>query len=276
MSATGSAAGGPTYQTLTVHRDSEGNAAVAEIQLSRPELLNRFDDALHHELIAVIEEVTRDDGVLAVVLSSTGKYFSAGGDTEIMLAAAKDIQVRMAMLDNGRRLFRALADFPKPLVVALAGDTFGLGATVVLLGDAVVTAPDVKIADTHVRMGLVAGDGGAVAWPVNMPLARAKRHLLTGDPLTGAEAHQFGLVSDLVADRSEVRPAALALAARLADLPPLAVQLTKRALNKYLSSHTDDVLDLGFYLEAITMGSADMLEAIAAFQEKRPGRWTGR
>ncbi|HEV7789602.1 MAG TPA: enoyl-CoA hydratase-related protein, partial [Pseudonocardia sp.] len=101
-------------------------------------------------------------------------------------------------------------------------------------------------------------------------------HLLTGDPLTGAEAHQFGLVSDLVADRSEVRPAALALAARFADLPPLAVQLTKRALNKYLSSHTDDVLDLGFYLEAITMGSADMLEAIAAFQEKRPGRWTGR
>ncbi|HEV7792117.1 MAG TPA: enoyl-CoA hydratase/isomerase family protein, partial [Pseudonocardia sp.] len=245
MSATGSAAGGPTYQTLTVHRVSEGNGAVAEIQLSRPELLNRFDEALHHELIAAIEEVTSDEGVLAVVLSSTGKYFSAGGDTEIMLAAAKDTQVRMALLDNGRRLFRALADFPKPLVIALAGDTFGLGATVVLLGDAVVTAPDVKIADTHVRMGLVAGDGGAVAWPVNMPLARAKRHLLTGDPLTGAEAHQFGLVSDLVADRTEVRPAALALAARLADLPPLAVQLTKRALNKYLSSHTDDVLDLG-------------------------------
>jgi enoyl-CoA hydratase len=276
MSATGSADGGSTYQTLTLHRDSEGNRAVAEIQLSRPELLNRFDDALHRELIAAIEELTGDEGVLAVVLSSTGKYFSAGGDTELMLAAARDTQVRMAMLDNGRRLFRALADFPKPLVVALAGDTFGLGATVVLLGDAVVTAPDVKIADTHVRMGLVAGDGGAVAWPVNMPLARAKRHLLTGDPLTGAEAHQFGLVSDLVADRSEVRPAALALAARLADLPPLAVQLTKRALNKYLSSHTDDVLDLGFYLEAITMGSADMLEAIAAFQEKRPGRWTGR
>jgi enoyl-CoA hydratase len=276
MSATGSADGGSTYQTLTLTRDSEGNRAVAEIQLSRPELLNRFDDALHHELIAALAELAGDEGVLAVVLSSTGKYFSAGGDTEIMLAAARDTQVRMAMLDNGRKLFRTLADFSKPLVVALAGDTFGLGATVVLLGDAVVTTPDVKIADTHVRMGLVAGDGGAVAWPVNMPLARAKRHLLTGDPLSGAEAHQFGLVSDLVADRSEVRPAALALAARLADLPPLAVQLTKRALNKYLSSHTDDVLDLGFYLEAITMGSADMLEAVAAFQEKRPGKWTGR
>lgn len=272
MSATERSQDGSQYQTLTVHRDN----AVAEIQLCRPELLNRFDDALHHEFTAVLEELAADPAVRATVLSSTGKYFSAGGDTAIMLAAAEDPQVRLAMIDDGRRLFHALADFPKPLVVALAGDTYGLGATVVLLGDAVVTAADVKIADTHVRMGLVAGDGGAVAWPANMPLARAKRHLLTGDPITGADAHQWGLVSDLVPDREQVRDAALALARRLAELPPLAVQLTKRTLNKYLASRADEVLDLGFYLESVTMASADMLEAVAAFQEKRPGRWTGR
>ena len=275
MSTTEASADVQSYQTLTVLRDS-GADGVAEIQLSRPELLNRFDTALHHELTAALTQLADDPTVLATVLSSTGKYFSAGGDTEIMLAAADNPQTRMTMIDDGRRLFLALAGFPKPLVIALAGDTYGLGATVVLTGDAVVTTADVKMADTHVLMGLVAGDGGAVVWPANMPLARAKRHLLTGDPLTGAEAHQLGIVSDLVADRTEVRPAALALAGRMAALPPLAVQLTKRTLNKNLLSRADEVLDLGFHLEGVTMASADMLEAIAAFQEKRPGKWTGR
>ena len=263
----------PGYETLTITHIDDG---VAELQLSRPELLNRFDTALHQELTAALGELAEATTVRAVLLSSTGRFFSAGGDTELMLNAAKEPQLRLAMVDQGRRLFNALADFPKPLVVALAGDTYGLGATVVMLGDAVVTAPDVKIADTHVLMGLVAGDGGAVAWPANMPFARAKRHLLTGDPLTGAEAHAFGLVSDLVTDRSEVAGAALALATRIAGLPPLAVQLTKRALNKHLMSRADEVLDLGFHLEGITLGSQDMLEAIDAFKNKRKGNWQGR
>lgn len=268
MSASGD---GARYESLTVARRD----GVAEVQLSRPELLNRFDDVAHRELTAALAELAADVMVRACVLSSTGRYFSSGGDTTMMLAANQDAQLRIAMLDDGRRLFHALGDFPKPLVIALAGDTFGLGATVVLLGDAVVTAPDVKIADTHVRMALVAGDGGAVVWPLNMPLLMAKRHLLTGDSLTGAQAHQFGIVSDLVDTRDEVRPAALALAQRMAQLPPLAVQLTKRALNKYLMSRADEILDLGFALEATSLASDDLREAVASFHEKRPGKWTG-
>lgn len=260
------------YQTLTL-TESDG---VAELQLCRPELLNRFDSALHREFIAALEQLADSASVRAVLLSSTGRFFSAGGDTELMLSAAEDPQVRLTLIDEGRRLFRTTAEFPKPLVVALAGDTYGLGATIVMLGDAIVTAPDVKMADTHIQMGLVAGDGGAVAWPANMPFARAKRHLLTGDPLTGAEAHALGLVSDLVADRSDVHAAALALATRMASLPPLAVQLTKRALNKHLASRADEVLDLSFHLEGITMASEDMREAIDAFKNKRPGVWQGR
>ncbi|WP_037075961.1 enoyl-CoA hydratase/isomerase family protein [Pseudonocardia spinosispora] len=262
---------GAGYQSLTISR-ADG---IAEVQLSRPELLNRFDDVLHRELTAALTELAADVEVRAVVLSSTGKYFSSGGDTAMMLAANRDAQVRLAMLDDGRRLFHALGDFPKPLVIALAGDTYGLGATVVLLGDAVVTAPEVKIADTHVRMALVAGDGGAIVWPLNMPFARAKRHLLTGDPLTGADAHQLGVVSDLVDTRDEVRPAALALAVRMAELPPLAVQLTKRALNKFLMSRANEVLDLSFALESTSLASDDLREAVDAFGEKRAGKWTG-
>lgn len=262
-----------SFEALRVDRLADG---VAQVELCRPELLNRFDQTLHGELPRALHELAVDRDVHAVVLASTGRYFSAGGDTDIMREAATDPQTRYRLVDEGRRLFRALADFPKPLVVALAGDAYGLGATVALLTDAVVTTPEVRIADTHVKMAIAAGDGGGVAWPANMPLLRAKRHLLTGDPLTGAEAHGFGLVSDLVDDVEDVLPAAIALAERMASLPPLAVQLTKRLLNQTMLSRATEVLDLGFYLEAATLASDDLQEAVDAFTEKREARWRGR
>jgi enoyl-CoA hydratase len=260
------------YEGLRVLRHER----VAEIELSRPELRNRIDELLHGELTAAFAEAAADPQVLAVVLTSTGKQFSAGGDVESMIAASGELDRRMAMIDDGRQLFHAVADFPKPLVVALHGDVYGLGASIVLLADAVVTTPTVRIADPHVRMGLVPGDGGCVAWPLTAGLLRAKRHLLTGDPLTGQEAYTLGLVTDLVETADDVRTAALALAQRIAGLPPLAVQLTKRALNKFLSGQSVLVLDHSFYLEALTFGSEDLREAVAAFKEKRDGNWVGR
>jgi enoyl-CoA hydratase len=124
-------------------------------------------------------------------------------------------------------------------------------------------------------MGLVAGDGGAISWPVNLPLLRAKRHLLWGDPLTGQEAFDLGLVSDLVEDPEQVRERAFELARRVAALPPVAVQLTKRTLNKGLAARIDEVLDTGFAYEAISNRTDDVVEAVTAFHEGRPGRWTG-
>ena len=128
----------------------------------------------------------------------------------------------------------------------------------------------------HVHMGLVAGDGGVIAWPINMAMTLAKRHLLWGDALSAEDAHRIGLVTDLVATRDEVDALAAKLAARVAGLPPVAVQLTKRALNKVVQSRTDEAFDLGFYLEAVSLGSEDMVEAVTAFLEKRRGVWRGR
>ena len=105
---------------------------VAEIRLCRPELLNRFDSILNREMIAALDEVAGREDVLAIVLCSTGRFFSAGGDTEVMLEAAGNITHRMAMIDEGRRMFRSVADCPKPLVVALAGNSYGLGSSLIL------------------------------------------------------------------------------------------------------------------------------------------------
>lgn len=255
-------------EALTVSREG----GVAELRLTRPELLNRFDSTLTVELTATLGELRRDTEVLAVALTAAGDHFTAGGDFDTMLAAHDDHETLMRQVDEGRELFRAFADFPKPLVVALHGDAYGLGASLVLTADAVVSTPTTKLSDPHVRMGLVAGDGGCVSWPANLPFIRAKRQLLWGEALTGEQAYQLGVVTELVNSADEVVATAMELARRVAALPPIAVQLTKRALNKHLHARIDDVFDTAFYLEAISARTDEVVEAIAAFKERRDRR----
>ena len=250
---------------------------VAVVELCRPDVHNRFDHILHDELLAALAAVAADGDARALLLRAQGKVFSGGGDTARMLEGASESwHDRFAGVDGGRRLFRQFADFPKPFVVALSGDVYGVGTSIVLTADAIVSAPGVKLADPHVHMGLVAGDGGVIAWPINMAMTLAKRHLLWGDALSAEDAHRIGLVTDLVATRDEVDGLAAKLAARVAGLPPVAVQLTKRALNKVVQSRTDEALDLGFYLEAVSLGTEDVVEAVTAFLDKRGGVWKGR
>jgi enoyl-CoA hydratase len=249
---------------------------VCTLTLSRPEVMNRFDHELHEEFPRALRALAAHQEVRCVLLASTGKVFSAGGSTDIMTDATGALPRRLELIDQGRDLFRAVADFPKPIVVALEGDAYGLGATVALMGDIIVTHPEVRIADTHVRMGIAAGDGGLVAWPASVGMAVAKRHLLTGDSLSGERAYQLGAVTDLVDTRDDVEPAARALAERVATLPPMAVQLTKRGFNKLTHAAIDNGFDLGFYLEAMSFGTEDIKEAVAAFLEKRPGVWRGQ
>jgi enoyl-CoA hydratase len=248
---------------------------VAELCLSRPEMLNAFDDLLVNELPNVLVELARDTDVRAVVWTSTGRHFSAGGDMETILAGHADLHVLLRGVDDGRRLFRAFADFPKPLITAVHGHSFGVATSLIFTSDAIVATPAVRLSDPHVHMGLVAGDGGCVAWPLSAGLIRAKRKLLWGEPLTGQEAFELGLVTDLAENADSVRDTAFELASRVANIPPIATQLTKRSLNRVLSGASDQVLDTGFYLEALSNRSADAVEAVEAFKEKREGRWTG-
>jgi enoyl-CoA hydratase len=260
------------FGALTIEAVGGG---VAQLTLSRPELMNRFDDQLHLELTDAITQLRGDGDVRAVVLASTGRVFSAGGDFDLMRVANADVATRLRIVDDGRRLLAALHDLPQPLVVALHGAAIGLGATVVLAADAVVAARSATLADPHVQLGLVAGDGGCLVWPQAVGMLRARRHLLTGDPVEAEHAYAMGLVTDLVDTPDEALPAARALAARIAALPPLAVQGTKRALNRVTQQRAGEVVDLAFAHEETTLASADLLEAITAFQERRPGVFTG-
>ena len=261
------------HEALTLTTPEPG---VAEITLSRPELLNRFDPLLHRELGEVLRRIAGDREVRAVVLGSTGKAFSAGGDFELMRRAHDDPGFRAELVDEGRELLHAFLELPQPLVVGVQGPAIGLGATVALAGDALIAARGATLADTHVVVGLVAGDGGCLVWPATAGMLRARRHLLTGDPLPAEEAFALGMVTDLVDTPEEVTPAARALAARIAGLPPLAVQGTKRALNRVTQQRAGEVVDLSLAYEERTLASEDLLEGIAAFRERRTPRYRGR
>jgi enoyl-CoA hydratase len=259
------------YESLLV----DAHDHVAELRLNRPEKLNAFDTTVVLELPTALQQLADDADVRAVVLTSTGRHFSAGGDVDTIITGHGDLPALLRNVDDGRRLFRAFAEFPKPLVVAVHGSTFGVATSLVLTADAVVATEDAVFSDPHVHLGLVAGDGGGITWPLSAGLLRAKRHLLWGEPLSARQAYDAGLVTDLAADVDAVHKVAFELAQRAAALPPVAVQLTKRLLNHTLSARSEELLDLGFGLEALSNRTADVIEAVTAFREKREGRWTG-
>jgi enoyl-CoA hydratase len=249
---------------------------VAEVTFNRPELLNRFDAMLHSEFTRALAVLRRRTDLRAVILASTGKVFSAGGDFEYMLEIHENLATRLDALDEGRLLFETLIDLPMPVIAALHGDAIGLGASVVLACDVVVAARSAGLADPHVAVGLVAGDGGCVAWPLAAGMLRAKRYLLTGERIGAEAGHAMGLVTDLVDEPADVLPAARALAAKIAGLPPVAVQGTKRALNHLVQARAAEVLKLSFALEGHSVASEDLVEAIAAFRERREPKYQGR
>jgi len=262
-----------THTTIRVTTDERG---VCEIQLARPELLNRFDPELHHELTQVLQEITHDAGVRSVVLTSTGKAFSAGGDFDLMEQANADATVRHEIIGDARRLLNAFLELPQPIVVAVQGAAIGLGATVAMLCDAVVATRTAVLADTHVAIGLVAGDGGCLVWPEALGMTRARRHLLTGDPLDAETAFTLGVVTDLADSADEAAATAREIAERIAALAPLAVQGTKRALNSRSQLRALEVVDLALALEEQTLASTDLMEGVTAFREKRAPEFRGR
>jgi enoyl-CoA hydratase len=247
----------------------EVNGAIARITLTRPDILNAMDDVTHEELVDVIERLRRPGEIRCLVMASTGTAFSAGGDLEEVRRLTEDRARRDAAWDMGRRLIYGMLDIPVPVVVALHGDVYGVTTSVVLCADVIVASKNVRIGDPHVKVGLAAGDGGCLLWPAAFGMVKAKRHILTGDPIGAEEAYRLGGVTDLVETPEEVLPLAEELAGKIARLPPIAVQFTKRAFNHAMYKQALDVFELSMALEQYGMISKDLIEAVDAFKEKR-------
>lgn len=250
------------------------------ISLNRPDRLNAVGDGLEQELSAALRLAAKDSSVGAILLRGEGRAFCAGGDVknfnERTHAAEPPSPARRALDTLGATaILDTILSVPQPIIAAVHGYAMGLGATIALFCDVVIVAENAKIADSHVSVGLVAGDGGAVIWPLLMPLGAARYYLMTGEPISGTEAARLGLAlravsPDALAGESEK------VARKLADGAPLAIQGTKSTLNKIVRDRMALNLESGLLLEGATFVSEDHKEAAAAFVEKRKPKFQGR
>jgi enoyl-CoA hydratase/carnithine racemase len=163
---------------------------------------------------------------------------------------------------------------PQPIIAAVNGDAIGLGLTVALFADMSVVAEDARLGDTHIKVGLVAGDGGAVIWPLLVGPQRAKEFLMRGKLLKGAEAATMNLVN-YAYPKEEVLAEAQKIAAEIAAQPLWAVRWSKAAVNKLLKAQLNQVLELSIAYESLTMLTGDYKEAASAFAEKRKPEFRG-
>lgn len=255
--------------------DIERAGDVLRVAIDRPgDDLNRVDETLHHDLTRLFPYLQRERAARAVLLTGRGTAFSAGGDFAWLPALQEPGRLERLRLD-AKQLIWDLLDVHLPIVCALNGHAAGLGASIALLCDVIFMAESATLSDPHVRVGIVAGDGGTVAWPLAIGPARAKRYLLTGDQVSAHEAERLGLVTDVVAD-AELEERAMAFAERLAAGAPLAVQHTKQAVNKLVKTAMNDAFDVATALEIVTFQSRDHQEALAALRERRDPRFEGR
>lgn len=250
---------------------------LATVTLNRPDSLNAVNNQLHNELERIWIDLAEDDEVNAIVLTGAGRAFCAGGDVKNMASRAGSGEGRRRTLvtpAGGRRIVENMLDVEQPIIGAINGDAVGLGATIALLCDVTVASNKARFGDTHVRVGIVAGDGGAVIWPLLIGPSRAKEFLMRGNLITGAEGVKIGLVNYAV-DPDQVMAKANEIARELADGPTWAIRWTKLAVNKWLKEQANLILDASLAYEMVTFNTEDHREAARAFVEKRRAKFQG-
>lgn len=252
------------YKALLLERDG----GVLTVTLNRPETLNAFDEQMDIEMSRLFLDVAKDKETRVVVLTGAGRAFSAGGDIEHMQAVIDNPTLFLEGMQRAKKIVFSMLDCPKPVIAKINGHAIGLGATIALFSDLSYAADHAKIGDPHVKVGFVAGDGGAVIWPQLVGYAKAKEYLLTGDLVTAEEAARLGLINHAV-PADQLDAVVDAMAKRLANGASRAIEWTKASINIGLKQLAHSILDASIAYEALSNLTRDHQEAVNAFREKR-------
>jgi 2-(1,2-epoxy-1,2-dihydrophenyl)acetyl-CoA isomerase len=251
----------------------EVDGPVATLTLDRPDALNALTVPVKVALREMLETIADDRAVRAVILTGAGRAFCAGQDLaerEEPGAAPLDVEVRQRY----NPIIRAIRSMGQPVIAAVNGVAAGAGASLAFACDLRIAAEEARFVLAFGRIGLVPDSGATWFLPRLVGSARAAELALLGDPLDAAAALRLGLVSKVVPG-AELLDEARAMASRLAEGAPLALALTKGALQRSLSIDLDEALDGEAKLQGIAGASADHAEGLAAFRGKRPPRFTG-
>jgi 2-(1,2-epoxy-1,2-dihydrophenyl)acetyl-CoA isomerase len=248
------------------------DGAVLTITLNRPDVLNAFNGAMHAALRGALKEA-RDDEVRAIVITGAGRGFCVGQDLTEFQEGAGDVADRLRATYHPNVL--ALRALEKPVIAAVNGPAAGAGMSFACACDIRIAADTASFVPAFVNIGLVPDSGGTYFVTRLLGTARAFEWLCSGRKLTAAEAHAWGLVSEVVeADSLQARAAEFA--ATLAAMPTRAIGMTKRLLERGATATLEDQLEWEAQLQSAAVKSADFAEGVQAFLEKRKPDFKGR
>lgn len=229
------------YKNILVEREGR----ILRVVLNRPDSLNAVTPSMHAELATIFADVRKDTEADVVILTGAGRGFCAGADLKEPIP---DKETAERIFAEAREIIVGILELEKPLISAVNGPAAGLGATLALFADIVVASDRAKIGDTHVKVGLAAGDGGAVIWPILVGVNKAKELLMTGEVIPAQEALRIGLVNHVV-PHEQLDEFVMRMAQRLVSGDKMAIQFTKKAVNQYVKWMLNQVFDYSLILE---------------------------
>lgn len=247
---------------------------ILTLTLTAPNPVNAIDGLMHHELSRIFLDAQDDAESDLIILTGSGRTFCAGGDTAWFKTHIDEPASFRAIAPEAKRIITSLLELEKPILCRLNGAAAGLGATLALMCDVIIASQKAVIGDPHVKVGLVAGDGGAIIWPQLLGFARAKEFLMTGEMLTAERALAIGLINHVVSHEA-LDARVEEVAGRILANPRWAVRWTKVAANVPLRALAAQLLDSAMAYELLSNTLLDRREAVSAFMEKRPANFTG-
>ena len=245
-----------------------------EVTLNRPERLNAFTAAMHKGLADAFDEIEADGACRAVLLTGAGRGFCAGQDLTERMDRTQPIDLGATLDATYNRLVRRIRSLGKPVVCAVNGVAAGAGANVALCCDIVLAARSARFIQAFVKIGLVPDAGGSWYLPRLAGFARAKAMAMLGEPVSGDEAAQWGLIWKVFDDEA-LMPEARRMTAHLANQPTQALARMKQQFDASETNTLDQQLDLECELQRQAGATPDNLEGVRAFIEKREPKFTG-
>jgi enoyl-CoA hydratase/carnithine racemase len=248
---------------------------IGTILLNRPHRKNAFTIEMIDQWARILVEARTDPDVRVIVLTGAGDAFCSGVDLSSMDGERPSpLQRKEHLTDHIHRIPYALEDLDKPVIAAINGAAVGAGMDMALMCDMRIIARSARLSEGYIRVGLVPGDGGCYYLPRLVGQAKALELLLTGDFIGAEEAARIGIANHVV-DDDDLIAATTRLARKLADAPPVAVRTIKRAVYQSARADLRTALDLISSHMSVVTSTHDSAEALAAFREKRPGRYVG-
>lgn len=264
--------------TLVLY-ETDGDGIVT-LTLNRPELRNPISDQeMVEALLAALDRLDNDPAARVAILTGAGKGFSSGGNIQEMkpggtLNAGAPVKTRAGYKRGIQRLPLAFAALEVPVIAAVNGAAMGAGCDLACMCDLRIAGESARFAESFVKLGLIAGDGGSWLLPRVIGWSKAAEMALTGDVIDAREALACGLVSQVVPD-AELMDAARGLARRIAANPSHAVRMTKRLLWEGRRSDLATLLEMAAAMQATAHTTNDHAEAVDAFLAKRAPRFRG-